>query len=412
MSTPFASAGPLIEVVGGVYREWCMRPVWREIYGSAGRAAVAMASMGTSVRLHAYMDRQAKDSMAAQAWLNGFEIAPRDATATAQFDYVHGLAVPRIFIPPGRHDVIEFRAENIVRFGMLESDAVVHGDTVVYDPQNAIDPARFARNGSTARRLALILNRHEASLMTGLRNAPVREMANALLANGEAAVVVIKQGPLGAFVLDGDKESAVPAYRSGNVWKIGSGDNFVAHFAYRWMSECRPAAESADLASRATAYYCSTAGFATRAEIDAFAMPPIRPSKRFVSGRKPMVYLAGPFFSLAQLWLVEEARNALSAMGLQVFSPFHEVGHGSADDVASQDLVAIMSADLVFALGDGLDPGTMYELGHARAAGKPVIVYCENESDGNKKMMLGSGCQFHTDFVSAIYNASWTACEL
>jgi nucleoside 2-deoxyribosyltransferase len=59
-----------------------------------------------------------------------------------------------------------------------------------------------------------------------------------------------------------------------------------------------------------------------------------------------------------------------------------------------------------------MDPGTVYELGHARAAGKPVIVYCENESDGDKKMMAGSGCHFHNDFVSAIYNASWMACEL
>jgi hypothetical protein len=412
MTPTTAGAYPRIDVVGGVYREWCMRPSWREIYGSAGRAAVAMASMGASVRLHAYMDQLAKDSMAAQAALNGFEIAPRDATSAVAFDYVHGLATPRIFVPAGRLDAIEVRAENIVRFGMLESDAMVHGDTVVYDPQNAVHPAPFTQNGSTARRLALILNRHEASLMTGLRDAPVREMAKALIADSQAAVVVIKQGPLGAFVLDGNEESAVPAYRSGNVWKIGSGDNFVAHFAYRWISEGRPAAESADLASRATAYYCSTVGFATHAEIDGFAMPPIRPSAQYVAGRKPKVYLAGPFFTLAQRWLIEEARNALSAMGLRVFSPFHDVGHGSADDIASKDLAAIENADLVFALGDSLEPGTVYELGHARRAGKPVVVYCENESDGDKKMMLGSGCHFHTDFVSAIYNASWTACEL
>lgn len=412
MTTASASTAPLIDIVGGVYREWCMRPAWREIYGSAGRAAVAMASMGASIRLHAYMDRQANESMASQAALNGFEIIPHGATSTARFDYVHGLAIPRIYSPPGLNRTIEVRAENVVRFGMLESDAVVHGDTVVYDPQNAVDPAPFSQNGSTARRLALILNRHEAALMTGLRDAPAREMALTLIAETQAAVVVIKQGPLGAFVLDGDQESAVPAYRSGKVWKIGSGDNFVAHFAHRWISEGRPAAECADLASRATAYYCSTSGFATHAEIDAFAMPPIRPSVRYAAGWKPTVYLAGPFFSLAQLWLVEEARNALSAMGLQVFSPFHEVGHGSADDIASQDLAALTKADLVFALGDGMDPGTIYELGYARAVGKPVIVYCENESDGDKKMMAGSGCQFFNDFVSAIYNASWTACEL
>lgn len=403
---------PLIDVVGGVYREWCLRPAWREIYGSAGRAAVAMASIGSSVRLHSYMDRLSKETMTAQAGLNGFEISPRAVATNVRFDYAHGLSAPKIFAPQDRYSAIELRAENIVRFGMLESDAVVHGDTVVYDPQNAMHPAPFSENGSTARRLALILNRHEASLMTGLRNSPVGDIAKALIAETKAAVVVIKQGPLGAFVLDGDLESVVPAYRSGKVWKIGSGDNFVAHFAHRWISEDRPAADCADLASRATAYYCSTGGFATQTNIDTFAMPPIQPSERYVSGWTPTVYLAGPFFTLAQLWLVEEARSALNAMGLKVFSPFHEVGHGSADDIASQDLAALMKADLIFALGDGMDAGTIYELGHARAAGKPVIVYCENESDGDKKMMAGSGCQFYSDFVSAIYNVSWTACAL
>lgn len=350
MTPLFPSASSLIDVVGGVYREWCLRPAWREIYGSAGRAAVAMASIGASVRLHAYMDRLAKDALDAQAALNRFEICPRDATTNVRFDYVHGLAVPRIFAPQHRFAAIEVRAENIVRFGMLESDAVVHGDTVVYDPQNATAPTPFAHNGSTARRLALILNRHEAALMTGLASAPVHMMAKALVSKKQASVVVIKQGPQGAFVHDGDQDWTVPAYCSGKVWKIGSGDNFVAHFAHRWISEGRSAAESADLASRATAYYCSTAGFATQDNIDAFAMSPIRPSMRYLSGWKPTVYLAGPFFSLAQLWLVEEARNALIAMGLQVFSPFHEVGHGSADDIASQDLAGLMKSDLVFAL--------------------------------------------------------------
>jgi hypothetical protein len=237
-------------------------------------------------------------------------------------------------------------------------------------------------------------------------------MARALIDTEQAAVVVIKQGPLGAYVLDADSETAVPAYRSGKVWKIGSGDNFVAHFAYHWMSQGKTAGESADLASKATAYYCGTSGFATPDEINAFTMPPVRPSKRYVEGWKPSIYLAGPFFNLAQHWLVEETRKVLTDMGLHVFSPFHEVGHGSAEDIASQDLAAIRNSDLVFALGDGLDSGTMYELGYANALGKPVVIYCENESDGNKKMMAGSGCQFHSDYVSAIYNALWTACEL
>jgi Nucleoside 2-deoxyribosyltransferase len=393
-----------IEIVGGVYREWCMRPGWREIFGSAGRAAVAISAMGSAVRLHAYTDRLTNESMKAQAGLNGFELASLDTNSSVGFEYVHGLATPRITRPDVCLPAIKLHAAHIVRFGMLESDAVVRGDTVVYDPQNAVDPAPFSANGSTARRLALILNRHEASLLTGMREAPVQDMARQLIADGKAA--------LGAFVNEGGVETTVPAYRSGTVWKIGSGDNFVGHFAHRWMTEGLSAAHSADLASKATAYYCSTACFATPADIAAFNMVPVRPSPQYRAGRKPKVYLAGPFFNLAQHWLVEETRSTLTAMGLDVFSPFHEVGHGSAADVAALDLAGIRNSDLVFALGDGLESGTMYELGYANCAGKPVVVYCENESDGSKKMMLGSGCQFHSDFVSAIYNAAWTACEI
>ena len=54
-----------IHVVGGVYREYCVHPRWNEIYGSAGRAALAIATMGTSVVLHSYMDREAQDVLAA-----------------------------------------------------------------------------------------------------------------------------------------------------------------------------------------------------------------------------------------------------------------------------------------------------------------------------------------------------------
>ncbi len=410
MTAPDQAAA--IAVVGGVYREWCMRPRWREIYGSAGRAAVAMASMGAPVRLHTHVSADTVDSIQTHAALDSFELAATVADTSVGFDYAHGLAVPRILLPRAKLPNLEVIADKVVRFGMIESDARVDARMAVYDPQNAEDPRPFWENGSKARRLALVLNRREVTLMTGMQGASVREMAHALFASGKVEVIVVKQGPLGAFVLDKSGEATVPAYRTETVWKIGSGDNFVAHFAYRWMHEGRSAADSAQLASMATAYFCTTAGFASHETLAEFSRPPIKPSQQFLNGRRPTVYLAGPFFNLAQHWLVEEARSALLAMGLNVFSPLHDVGHGDAEEVASQDLAAIQASDLIFALGDGLDSGTMYELGYANASGKPVVIYCENESEGSKKMMLGSGCQFFTDFVSALYNASWAACEL
>lgn len=401
-----------IDIVGGVYREACMRPGWKEVFGSAGRAAVAMATMGSKCRLHTYLDAHTADPMAAHSALADIELQGTTITESGIFDYTHCLATPRVCDPVGAVNPITVRGQQVVRFGMLENEAIVHADEAVYDPQNAYKPAFFHGNGSTAKRLALVLNRHEATLMTGLRGASVEEMAEALIVGGQAQVVVIKQGPLGAHVREGNHSENVPAYKSGNVWKLGSGDNFVGHFAHQWMTQGRSAPQSALLASQATAYYCGTRGFASAATLAKFQLPAITPSARFIAGRRPKVYLAGPFFGLAQVWMVEEARQALRGMGLQVFSPYHDVGHASAADVASKDLAAIRDADVLFAISDGLDPGTMYEIGYANSLGKPVVMYCENESERNLKMMNGAGCQIFDDFVSAIYNTAWTACEL
>ena len=212
-------------------------------------------------------------------------------------------------------------------------------------------------------------------MMTGMAHGSAENMAEALIEYERAAVVVIKRGPLGALVHDGRAVTTVPAYRSRSVWKIGSGDNFAAHFAFQWLHQGRSPTESADFASRATAYYCQTRGFATPEILQTFSPSPVTPSNAFLEGHRPKVYLAGPFFSLAQLWLIEQVRNDLMSAGLEVFSPYHDVGHGSAEDVVQLDLVGIKDADLVFAVGDGMDPGTVYEIGFARAKGNPVVVY-------------------------------------
>jgi hypothetical protein len=279
----------------------------------------------------------------------------------------------------------------------------------VYDPQNVSDPVPFAHNGSTAEHLALVLNRYEAALLSNVDGSPL-QMAEMLAASTNAQVVIIKLGPQGALVLENGTATHIPAFRTEKVWKIGSGDTFVASFAYRWMAG-DAAASAAMYASKATAFYCEHRGFPTASQVATYPPVPVRMSERCVGGYRPKVYLAGPFFSLAQLWMVEEARTQLDALGLDVFSPYHDVGHAPAADVASKDLAAIDSSDVLFAIADGLDPGTMYEIGHANAKGKTVIIYCENVADGDLKMMLGAGCTIVGDYVSAVYQTLWKAIE-
>lgn len=402
----------MITIVGGVYYEHCMAPAWQEIYGSAGRAATAIVRAGGEVDLHAYLDAAANDVIELRAAYEGFQVHPTLVGESAAFSYVHGLSTPEIHSPLSRLDPIQLTADKVIRFGILEGDAVVHADYVVYDPQNPGVPHAFKANGSTANHLALILNHSEAQAICGSAKLSNEEMAKAIAVADGAEVVVIKMGPMGALVYADNSFSQVPAYSTDRVWKLGSGDNFVAHFALAWLERGLSAHKAADVASRATAYYCEHQGFATQSSIAAYTPAPLPVSTRVQEGFRPKLYLAGPFFSLAQLWLVEEARRTFLSMGIDVFSPYHDVGPGPAEIVVQKDIDAIHNCDLMFAIGDGLDSGTLYEIGYARALNKPVILYVENESEEDKKMMEGSHCILCDDFVTAVYKTIWTAVAL
>jgi hypothetical protein len=178
------------------------------------------------------------------------------------------------------------------------------------------------------------------------------------------------------------------------------------------MEERRDPVEAADLASRATAFYCQHLGFATAAELDGYKPDPILVSSDYKGGVVRKVYLAGPFFTLGELWVVEQARRSLLDMGLDVFSPYHDVGPGEAADVVPKDIDGIRECDLILAIMDGTDAGTVFEVGFAHSEGMPVIVYAENETGENCKMMVGSGCFMCKDFVSAIYRTVWVAASL
>jgi hypothetical protein len=401
-----------IHVVGGTYEEWCLRPSWHEVFGSAGRAASAIAAMAGpgKLTLHSYTDARTKPVLEARSVLEGTRLLSTPVPTTCSFRYIHALHRPEIEGPRSAYASIVVRAENILRFGMLEGDAIVHGKRVIYDPQGNTLGEPFHGNGSSADELFVILNEREARMMTrhgGEQTA--LDLARATRALQGARGVVLKRGPLGALVLEGEEWTEVPAFQTDIVWKIGSGDVFAAIFALSWAMEGRGASESAYRASLATAVYCDGRGFPELSTLEAFPAKPIHASARWKAGWRPRIYLAGPIFTLAQLWLVEQTRESLQGFGLEVFSPFHDVGYGSADDVVQLDLEGIHTSDLVFAIADGLDSGTIYEIGYARAQGKPVVVYCENESNEDLKMLEGSACSLCKDYVSAVYRALWSA---
>lgn len=403
-----------LHVVGGVYREYCVHPRWNEIYGSAGRAALAIATLGTPVVLHSYMDDDVTEVINDKGiWLDSFKAHPTKMLGVVSFTYLYDMAVPQISgVPNEPNPPLAIAEEKVVRFGMLEGDAIVHAEWAVYDPQNVQSGTLFTANGSKARHLAIILNSYEAGQMAGMPGAHPSRTAPVLAKKESAEVVVVKMGPEGAFVWTPSTTVQVPAFRTDHVWKIGSGDCFVAHFANAWMHDGRTPVEAAEIASRATAYYCNTRGFPTADALKTERLPPIQISSSYKQGTRRQVYLAGPFFDLPQVWMVHQAHANLEDMGLRVFSPYHDIGLGTAEDVVERDLEGIRASDLVLAITDGLDAGTMYEIGYARALNKPVIVYSERHNGESLKMMKGSGCIICAEYTTALYSTLWEAVKI
>jgi nucleoside 2-deoxyribosyltransferase/sugar/nucleoside kinase (ribokinase family) len=398
----------MIVVVGGTYRERCVQPRWDALYGSAGRAAAALSYVHDT-QLVTYVgddSRRELEVLARTCGAAGFNLDAHTIPATISFDYVHPLSVPVIQPPPQllKHAApLAARGDVVLRFGMMEATAVVEGDRVVYDPQSAYAPEPFRKNGSVAGSLAIVANGYEVQLMTS--DVDPERGGRAILATEGAEVVVVKRGSLGAMVLTAKgARFDVPAYRTPSVFSIGSGDMFAAAFTLFWAVESLPPAEAAELASRATARYCASQAveLLPKAALSVLPYTALAPK----SGK---VYLAGPFFTLPERWLIEEARTHLRAMHLDVFSPVHDVGLGPADKIAKADLAGLDGCDRVLAIIDSADPGTLFEVGYARALGKPVVALTETLTEEKKKMFAGSGCTCTDDFATALYLTAWAA---
>jgi nucleoside 2-deoxyribosyltransferase len=119
------------------------------------------------------------------------------------------------------------------------------------------------------------------------------------------------------------------------------------------------------------------------------------------------IYIAAPFFNIAERWLVEEIRTQLLGMGVPVFSPLHDIGEGPGEIVAPLDLRGLDECQVVLAVLNGCDAGTIFEIGYAVARGTPVIALAQNIRAEDVKMPAGTGCLLVEDIVSAIYHAIW-----
>ena len=246
--------------------------------------------------------------------------------------------------------------------------------------------------------------------LAGIPSAHPSETAAVLAQQQHAEVVVVKMGPEGAFIWTSNGTSQVPAYRTDRVWKIGSGDCFVAYFADAWMQHqgkppgggCRSRLPCHSLLLRHTRLPDG------RTMLAKLNLVPVQLSTAYRQGTRRQVYLAGPFFDLCHRCGSCSKRAPIwRGMGLKVLSPYHEYRTlGSAEDVVAKDLEGLQTSDLVLAITNGLDAGTIFEIGYARALNKPVIVYSERHNDESLKMMKGSNCIICDDYThSVVLNA-------
>jgi nucleoside 2-deoxyribosyltransferase len=403
-------------VAGGYYREVCVSPQHDEDFGSGGRSALAIASAGIDVDWHYYCPEPQQKTAPVALSNPHLRHCPHTSDEMVSFTYFHPLSKPE-YRPSElpRYDDIVVEGDNILRFGFMEGDAIVHGDRVVFDPQSPNKPVSFKANGSTAMSLAIVLNAQEVRALG--KDKDESKAVRSIQQSENAPVILVKSGPQGCRIyVDGGLQGTVPPYRTDRVYKIGSGDIFSAAFAYHWAEKGMPPDQAADAASRCVARYCNSRVPSVILDDETEALEPIS-----VNDEKAKVYIAGPFFTMAELWLVEQACRALDSLGVSFFSPYHEAGllrDYTDDQVHQTEIERVVEADLkglseckaVFAILDGCDPGTIFEIGWAVRHNIPVVALSQNPKPADQTMVRGSkSCSISDDFASAIYRVAWAA---
>jgi nucleoside 2-deoxyribosyltransferase len=391
-------------VVGGSYLEICVVPEWYRLFGSGGRAALVLASLSNDVDFHTYACKQWADDVEQTMGAAGIKPRVHRIEEDVSFSYFHPLSEAHLNPEaPSQYPPFKISGDTVLRFGFVEGDAIVNANYATFDPQGGKSLAHFEKNGSKAQHVAYVLNEREILALSGRAN--LNDAVADLFSNDCVDAIVVKRGTEGATVFQREgRNDLVPAYRSETIFKIGSGDVFSAIFAYQWGERRVGPAEAADFASRVVAHYVETRSLQvpTSKELaQRIALP--------IGGPKGFIYLAGPFFTIANRWLVEEALASIENLGGSVFSPLHDVGFGTANDVAAKDLAGLRSCTAVLALIDGGDPGTLFEVGYARNRNMPVVAFGEKVTETDLTMLIGSGCEVVHDFTTAIYRAIWAA---
>lgn len=132
-------------------------------------------------------------------------------------------------------------------------------------------------------------------------------------------------------------------------------------------------------------------------------------------GKNINVYLASPFFNEEQVNRVNKVKATLTELGYRVYSPKDELvckanpTPEEAKHVFEQNCINIIKADVVVAITDGKDIGTIWEAGFAYGNFIPVVYYCETLGNNPFNLMLaqsGKGVITSFDNISDVIQDS------
>jgi hypothetical protein len=406
-------------VLGGTYGEKCANPEHDEIYGSGLRAAASLKRVDPQVRLVSATNSteptagaqiSEREAAAFVADSHGVPVEWLERSKPVSWSYFTPLSAPSLNGSGSTlSNPITATDDAVLVFGLIEVGPsaqprpVVRARRVALDPQKPRDLTLTDLPDITADEVLLILNEDE-TLALGRGNGVTASARNLLSFQGwKITAVVTKRGPRGAVVTTPDKESIViPPLWTPTVYSIGSGDVFAAATAWAWTEQGHDPITAAHIGSAAAAYWCDTQETAIpRHMLDHSPYEPVSVNE------SAAVYLAGPFFNLAQRWLIDLVDHRLRPYR---FSPFHHVGPGGIE-VAQKDLQGLDACRSVLALLDGSDPGTVFETGYATKMDMPVVCFAEHIDNEGYKMLAGTGAEITADLSTAIYHAIWAAMD-
>lgn len=391
-------------VSGGTYVESCQeaRPIGstRTLMGSGPRAASVLRAVASDLGLQTAIDDVHGDEASAVAAGLKLNVSWRERSEPVGFHYWTPLSAPSVTGPRAKATDAAVEGETALAFGMIECETTADTTSLVYDPQQPRDLGPLeGLERLKARRLAIVANTAETKAMSG--EDDLGAGARKLLDTTPADVVVTKQAARGSLVTTTAGQEHVGPWPTSVVWPIGSGDVFAAGFAWAWGEAGAEPVEAARVGSYAASRWCS------RRTLD-FTPADFQPGGGEFAPRDGRVYLAAPFFSLGQRWLVELVHQSLVGLGGDVFSPLHDVGVGN-DEVAPVDLEGLQDCTAVLALLDEADPGAMFESGWARRGDTPLIVFSEHPDAEALKMIRGTGARVFGDLPTAVYQALWAS---